>query len=341
MSSLQERVERSVFEQVMNLPPLLQRLLAGRPIHLDGQTLAVDTQLMLRLQQVARVVGPETLPIPGGRDALRHQAVLAGGEQQVASVRDLEVAGLPGRLYEPFPTAGPGPLLVFLHGGGFMYGDLDSHDAPCRFLAERAGMRVLAVDYRLGPEFRFPAAHEDAVSAFAWAHEHAAEIGADPERIGVSGDSAGGNLAAGVAHAAARTGLACKAAVLLYPATDRSTPTRSSELFGSGFYLNAAFMKLAEDNYSTGPADLTDPRYSPGLDEVPAGLAPTWVFTAGFDPLRDEGERYARALVEAGVTTHLTRFPDQIHGFLNVLTGRSSVAANVEVAAAVRTALLG
>jgi acetyl esterase len=294
---------------------------------------------MLRLLKVTRKPVVEILPIPEGRAALLAQTVLAGGRQSVGKVRDLEVAGLPARLYTPLGAPETGPLLVFLHGGGFMYGDLASHDAPCRFLCERADVRVLAVDYRLGPEHRFPAAYDDALAAYAWVLEHADEVGADVERLGVSGDSAGGNLAAGVAHAAARAGQPLKAAILIYPVTDRSAPTRSNELFGEGFYLSSAFMDLAQQSYSSGPDDVTDPRYSPGLDDVPDGLAPTWVFTAGFDPLRDEGEAYAAKLAAAGVEVTQRRFPDQIHGFLNVLLARSSRAATLEIAAAVRGAL--
>jgi acetyl esterase len=337
--SLQERVERYVFELAMSQSPYVQGLLAGRPVKVDGQTLAVDTQLMLRLQRLTREPGAETLPLPEARRALARQAVLAGGEQPVGAVRDLDVDGLPARVYTP--TLGSSALLVFLHGGGFFLGDLDSHDAPCRFIAERAGVNVLSVDYRLAPEHPFPAAYDDALAAFRWAHEHADELGVDPQLIGVGGDSAGGNLSAGVAHAAARSGLPCAAAILIYPATDRSSSTRSSRLFNRDFYLTQEFLDRASSSYSATPDSPKDPHFSPGLDAVPPGLAPTYVFTAGFDPLRDEGEAYAERLADAGAEVVLRRFPDQIHGFLNVLHGRTSVAANVEIAATVGRALSG
>lgn len=332
-------IEKTVFRTAMGLPARIQRLLVGSPVVLDGQTLSTDTQLMLRLQSVVREPPVETLAIPEGRVALSRQAALAGGDLGVGSVRDLSAAGLPARLYTPTDAPATGPLLVFLHGGGFIYGDLDSHDAPCRYLAERAHVRVLAIDYRLAPEHPFPAAYDDSWAAFRWAHEHAGEIGADPQRIGVGGDSAGGNLAAGVAIEAARAGLPCAAQLLIYPATDNRHPTRSADLFAHGFFLTEQFMFLATDSYARNADDVEDPRFSPVFADLPAGLAPAWVFTAGFDPLRDEGEAYVQQLAAAGVAAKLTRFPDQIHGFLNVLVGRSALAATSEIAAALRTAL--
>ncbi|MCY7395739.1 MAG: alpha/beta hydrolase [Nocardioides sp.] len=338
-NQLRTQLETAVFRAALGLPARVQRLLVGAPVVRDGQTLATDTQLMLRLQQVVREPGAETLPVPQGRVALLRQSRLAGGDLPVGSVRDLTVAGLPGRLYTPEHAPETGPLLVFLHGGGFMYGDLESHDAPCRYLAERAHVRVLAVEYRLGPEDRFPAAYDDGFAAFRWAHQHAGEIGADPQRIGVGGDSAGANLSIGVAVQAAHAGLACAAQILVYPATDGTRDTRSLELFRTGFFLTSEFMHLATDSYAARPDDVLDPRFSPAFADLPSGLAPAWVFTAGFDPLRDEGEAFAQRLSEAGVAVRLTRFPDQIHGFLNVMVSRSSLAANAEIAVAVRVAL--
>lgn len=332
--------ERVALAGALGLPVRLQRLLGGRPVVVDGQTLAPDLQLMLRLQRLARESGAESLPIPEGRTAMVRHTALTGGDLPIGSRRDLEVAGRPARLYVPTAAPETGPLLVFLHGGGFMHGDLESHDPACRFLAEASGVRLLAIDYRLGPEHRFPAAYDDALAAYAWSVEHAAELGGDRDRLGVGGDSAGGTLAAGVAIEAARRGWPCRVQLLVYPATDARRRTPSVDLFGAGFYLTKDYMDLANRSYAATEADLDDPRFSPLRAELPPGLAPALVFTAGFDPLRDEGEAYADLLRAAGVEVELTRFPDQIHGFFNIVgVGHSSREANRRVARALRSAL--
>ncbi|MBJ7528049.1 MAG: alpha/beta hydrolase [Nocardioides sp.] len=330
----------------MSLPPSVQRRLAGSPVVLDGQTLAVDTQLMLKLQKLSGDPPIETMAFPDGRVQARVQTAMAGGKQPIGAVRDLEVAGLPARLYTPRARVSvavrqpPAPLLVFFHGGGFVFGDLDTHDATCRILAERGEALVLAVDYRLAPEHRFPAAYDDAVAAYRWAVEHVEELGVDRDRIAVGGDSAGGNLAAGVALEAARSGLPCAFQLLVYPATDATRATESLRLFGAGFYLSAEFMELANDSYMTEGLDPRDPRLSPAYADVPEGVAPAYVCTAGFDPLRDEGEAYARKLSDAGVTVELKRFEDQIHSFFNIVgVGRSSRAAVAEIADRLRAGL--
>jgi acetyl esterase len=330
------RAERAAFMTSMNLPPRVQRVLAGRPVVIDGNELAVDTQLMLRLTRLAGEPDPSTLRIPQGRAALNRQAALAGGTQPIGSVMSLTVAGLPARLYAPSrPSAAPAPLLVFFHGGGFIFGDLDSHDSSCRFLAEQSGARVLSVEYRLAPEATFPSAYDDALASFAWALDHAGELGADPERIGVGGDSAGGNLAAGVALAMLQR---CAFQLLIYPVTSRVGGTRSRDLFAHGYYLTREFIDRAGAEYN--PTDVDDPRFSVLDAPIPDGVAPAYVVTAGFDPLRDEGEAYAARLEEAGVKVELRRFSDQIHGFLNVIgAGRSAKAAVTEIAGVLRDRL--
>ncbi len=340
LSATVHLLELATLRGTMALPEGVQRRLGGRPIIRDGQTLAADVQLMLRLQKLAREVGAETLPIPEGRAAVLHHSGMTGGAQPVGAVRDLPVGDLPGRLYVPSDVATPGPLLVFFHGGGWIYGDLDSHDAPCRFLAERSGVRVLAVDYRLAPEHPFPAAYDDALAAYRWVVANADSIGADPARLAVGGDSAGGNLAATTAIAAAREGLPLAFQLLVYPGTDFTAETGSRQTFSEGFYLTKAFMDLASDTYLPAGTPLDDPRASPLHDDLPAGLAAAYVATAGFDPLRDEGEAYARKLSAAGVPMELKRFPDQIHGFFNIVgVGRSSRAAVGEIAAKLKAAL--
>jgi acetyl esterase len=346
---VQRRLEALALRGALALPERVQRVLAGRPVVREGQTLATETQLLLRMQQLARLPAVEKLPVVEGRDALLEQAGMAGGRQPCGSVRDLRVGELPGRLYVPGAVLEGGfearsartstteaagdPLLVFFHGGGWVYGDLDSHDAVCRVLAERAGVRVLAVDYRLAPEAPFPAAYDDALAAYAWVFDHLDDLGADPARLAVGGDSAGGCLAATVALEAARKGWPLAFQLLVYPATDMTASMESRRSFGDGFYLTTDFMDLATESYFPDRAVLTDPTASPLFADVPSGLAPAYVATAGFDPLRDEGEAYARKLAEAGVAVELERFPDQIHGFFNVVgVGRRSRACVEQVA---------
>jgi acetyl esterase len=353
------RVEAAVFRALMGLPPAVIRRLAGPPVVIDGQTLEPETQWMLRLQRLLREPAAETLPIPQGRAALLRECRLAGGRQPIGEVRDLRVPTPAGpmraRLYVPRVVStgsatrstastragGTGPLLVFVHGGGMMYGDLDSHDAPCRVLAERAAVRVLALDYRLAPEHRYPAALDDCWAGYRWAVEHAEELGADPARIAVGGDSAGGYLSAVVAMKAAEAGLPCAFQLLVYPVTDHVQPTRSRRLFSEGFFLTQAFMDLAVESYLSEGDDRGDPMVSVQYTApIPPGLAPALLVTAGFDPLRDEGEAYAHTLQEAGVRVELRRYPGFIHGFLNVVgAGRATRAAVLEIADALGTAL--
>jgi acetyl esterase len=180
------------------------------------------------------------------------------------------------------------------------------------------------------------------VAAYRWVVEHVADFGGDPTRLAVGGDSAGGNLAALVALAAAREGLPLAFQLLVYPGTDASRRYESKRLFGRDLYLTEDFMDQVMDWYVPDRADRADPRVSPLLDDIPPGLAPAYVATAGFDPLRDEGEAYARKLADAGVEVELRRFADQIHGFLSVVgVGRSAKAASAEVAARLAAALDG
>ena len=336
VSSAAGAAERVTLTTALGLPEPVQRRLAGRPIEVDGQTLATDTQLMLRL---AKVAGPavESLPIDQGRRVLQHQTRMAGGEQRIGKVQTLWAAGHRARLYTPtFAPDEPGPLLVFFHGGGFIYGDLDSHDAGVRFLAEQSGVRVLSVEYRLAPDDPFPAAYDDALEIFGWVREHAHVVSADPARIGVGGDSAGGNLATGVALAVTD---ACAFQLLIYPVTQFSEQTESRRRFRTGYYLTSDFIDLAGSSYVPAGTDATDPRLAPLHADVPAGVAPAFVATAGFDPLRDEGEAYAEKLAAAGVEVESWRYADQIHGFFNVLVARSSRAAAADVAAALKKGL--
>jgi acetyl esterase len=326
----------------MSAPSPVRRLVAGRPVMLDGQTLAPDLQVLLRLQAIARPRN-EQVPITTMRTNMLRETAIVGGRQAIGEVHDLTVAGLPARHYLPSAPASsdPGPLLVFVHGGGFIEGDLDTHDAPCRLLAERSGVPVVALTYRMGPEHTFPAAHDDVEEGFRWVVDHAAELGADPQRIAVGGDSAGGNLAAAAALAAARDGVPVAWQLLIYPCADAERDTQSLRLFGEGFYLTTQFMDRADESYLPLLEHRRDPRMSIVRAEIPSGVAPAYVVTAGFDPLRDEGETYARRLADAGVAVELQRYTGQIHGFLNMVgVGSTSRAAVAEIADKMRATLV-
>jgi acetyl esterase len=276
-----------------------------------------------------------------------HQSqTFAGPEVPVKEVRELEVDGAAGpiraRLYVPEDVGGPHPLLVYYHGGGFVICNLDTHDAPCRMLCKYGGVNVLSIDYRLAPEHPFPAATEDCQAALRWAFGHAEELGADPNRIGVGGDSAGGNLST-VMTLLARAGENPMPhfQLLIYPVTDFAEVHPSRDMFAEGFFLTASEMDWFHEHYAirTG-ADDKDMRLSPLLVEDLSGLPPAYICTAGFDPLRDEGEKYAERLRAAGNRVVLRRFPGLIHGFANMTAAsRTSRDAMIEVAGAARAML--
>jgi acetyl esterase len=261
----------------------------------------------------------------------------------VGLVEELTAGGRPARLYRPESDAAA-PTLVYFHGGGFVIGDLDTHDQTCRRLCRDTGTAVLSVDYRLAPEHPFPAAVDDALAATRWAADHLAELGG-ADVLAVGGDSAGGNLAAVVAQAMPDR---VAAQLLIYPAThvlgDYPSRTENAE----GYFLTAPMMTWFITHYAGGHAgldglagvDLDDPRFSPHLGELVA-LPPAVVATAEFDPLRDEGEAYARGLREAGVRVDQVRYDGLIHGFVDMGPFSDAAAAAVDDLAARFTALLG
>jgi acetyl esterase len=333
------RVKRAGLLALLALPAPAMRRLVGPPVVIDGDPLDLDTHLTIWLAD--RVGNSELAPtVELGRAQLAESAAIVAGKQPIGSVRELMAGDVPARLYEPRAAAPVGPLLVYFHGGGFIQGDLDTHDGACRFLAEKARVRVLSVDYRLAPEAPFPAASDDCEAAYRWVVENTAELGADHERLAVGGDSAGGNLAAGVAIVAAREGLPLKFQLLLYPVTDSVHRTASRKLFGGGFFLTTEFMDFALETYVPNIADRDDPRVTLLNADLPAALAPAYVCTAGFDPLRDEGEEYADQLAAAGVQVELRRFGGTIHGFAGIVgAGTAGPARVAEIAAALRAGL--
>ncbi|MFE6692092.1 alpha/beta hydrolase [Streptomyces sp. NPDC057743] len=229
-----------------------------------------------------------------------------------------DAPALPVRIYRPnAPAAGPRPLVVFCHGGGWVLCDLDTHDGLCRQLARRAGAVVVSVEYRRAPEDRFPAAAEDAYAATRWAVGHAAELGCDAARVAIAGDSSGGNLAAAVALMARdRTGPPLAAQVLLYPALDHRLAGRSAADYATGFFHTTAHMRWYWEQYLGPDGDPTHPYAAPGRAADLAGLPPALLVLPECDPLRDEGRAYGRALRRAGVPARVDEYPGAFHGFL-------------------------
>jgi acetyl esterase len=332
------RLEAAAVSLLARLPPPVQRLLAGgRPVRLDGQELDPGVQLALRLLQWKGHRGLDTLtPAEARADILRDARTFAGTPPVLARVEERAIPGpagsLPGRLYVPLRRSGPG-LVIYYHGGGWVVGDLDSHDPSCRFLAANARLPVLAVAYRLAPEHRFPAAVDDALASFRWAAHQAADLAIDPRRIAVAGDSAGGNLAAVVARLAARDEVPPAAQLLVYPVTDLSRKHPSYALFRDGFFLSEREMDWYRDHYLPEPAAAADPRASPLQATDLRGLPPALVLTAGFDVLRDEGEAYAHRLEAAGVRVMLRRHGGLVHGFANATAVNRAAARAMEEAA--------
>lgn len=342
IDAIHRAVEALALRSALRLPRGLLRVLSGRKVTSEGQRLHPEMQMLLRLQRVTRKPAVEDLALPAGRAAMLRQTGIAGGRQPVGSVRDRTIDdGLAARLYRPTHRADPGPMLLFFHGGGFVYGDLDSHDALCRFLAERSGVRVLSVDYRRAPEHPFPAALDDCLTAYQWAREHADELGADPSRVAVGGDSAGGNLATCLCLRAREEGIAQPGLqILLYPTTDFSQELASRSAYGEGFWLSTKFIDRCRAAYVLPTADPANPLLSPLQAKDLADLAPAYVVTAGFDPLRDEGEAYARRLGDEGVQVEMKRYPGLIHGFANMVGASSAArAAVLEVAERMRAHL--
>jgi acetyl esterase len=344
-----DRAQAAVLKAAMALPERVQRRLLRRPVVIDGLELAPELQLMLRLQGLTHEPALGMLPrVEDSRSVLSRQLGILAGKQPVGRVRDLTVDGAEGplhaRLYTPTERlgGGPSPTLLFLHGGGMALGDVDAYDAACRHLAEHSGVQLLSLDYRLAPEHPFPAPTEDCLAAYRWLVEHAGEVGADPDRLGAGGDSAGGHLAAATAILAAEAGLPMAFQLVVYPVTDWLNRSRSRDLFdGGGFVLERAGMDRCTDWYLPDPEQRGHPLASVLLcDDLPAGLAPAYVATAGFDPLRDEGEAYARKLADAGVAVELERFASMTHGFLNFVgVGRETRANATAIAAKLRAGL--
>lgn len=261
---------------------------------------------------------------------LRDPATLAA----VRAVEDSTIPGpagdIPIRIYRP-DVDGPVPTMAFFHGGGFVIGDIETHDDQARLICRDVGIVVVSVDYRLAPEHQFPAGYEDCLAATRWVADNIDSLGGDPAKIVVGGDSAGGNFAAAVALATRESGPKLAAQFLIYPGVDfveeADYPSRVDN--AEGYYLTAEEMEWFSGHYLAPEADLKDPRASPIHAPDLAGAPPAVISTAEFDPLRDEGEAYAKALADAGVEVRLARYDGMIHGFYGLGVHSAAAASAV------------
>jgi acetyl esterase len=303
------------------------------PVTLDPDAAAVYKAF----QEAGRPPYENGTPAEARELYLKGRVVSNPEPPELAEVEPLSIpaphGAIPARIYTPKnlrKADGAAPCLVFYHGGGWVIGDLDSHDVVCRKLAHEGELIVISVDYRLAPEHKFPAAVDDAISAAKWVAANANALGIDTQRLMVGGDSAGGNLAAVVALAARDgDGPAIAGQVLIYPATDFAMTHPSHREPETSILLTHSVIKWFCNHYLSGAADIHDWRASPARAKTLVGLPPAYVLTAGGDPLRDEGDEYAARLEQAGVPVTYKHFPGQFHGFFTMgkLLNQANVAA--------------
>ncbi|WP_169569096.1 alpha/beta hydrolase [Sneathiella limimaris] len=295
-------------------------LYVGRRIKIDGQMLNAKAQFL------CKVVDKQTLPasedtVENEREQIEALSTTLGGDYiPLPYVEDFTIPGdggpIPVRLYKPTDTDELLPVLIGFHGGGFIRGSVNSHDGLFRRLVSFGNFAVLSVDYRLAPEHKFPAAVDDAYKALTWVQENGPSKGLDPKKIAIGGDSSGGNLAAVACQDAKRNKTEQPLIqVLIYPTTDSHFTANSHKLFAKGFFLTEERMHWYRDLYLNSPEDMDNPRASPLVADDVSGLAPALIISAGFDPLRDEAEDYAKRLKDAGVPVGMIRFEGMIHGF--------------------------
>jgi acetyl esterase len=249
---------------------------------------------------------------------------------EVGGIEDFDVPGptsepnvrIPVRLYRPAAAAGPLPIMVFFHAGGYVFGSIETHESFCRLMTRETECLVLSVGYRLAPEHKFPTAHEDVYAATLWAAEHAGEIGADPNRLAVGGDSSGGTLATGASQLAReRGGPKICHQMLWYPGTGGSPDSPSMRELSEGYFLTGALMKWSMGHYLNDQSEMENPLIQPFRQEDLSGLPPTYLMTAGFDPRRDDNKDYADRLTASGVPVTFRCIDNTIHGFMFMLGG--------------------
>ncbi|MBC7751751.1 MAG: alpha/beta hydrolase [Candidatus Saccharibacteria bacterium] len=327
-----EKLQGVAARLTMRIPPLGQRMLA-KALGFDNQFPNLDPHLQLLIAARNRIGGGSLIgssPEQSRRQFRKEMLSIVSKPTPVASVDEWFIPtdsfNIPVRHYIPKLTGHTKndlekrPLLIFFHGGGFVVGDLDTHDEPCRLFCQVAQVHVLSIAYRLAPEHPAPTAVEDCLAALIWAHAHAADLNIDPNKIAVGGDSAGGNLAAVVSQLAVGQSYAPAVQLLLYPGIDFANKYPSHTHYGQGLFLDQSDIDNAKLSYTANNHDLhLDPRISPLYGNL-AGLASTLLVTAEFDVLRDEGELYAVKLREAGTACIGHRVLGQGHGFINMTT---------------------
>ena len=302
--------------------PMASLLYAGRRLRRDGLVIDANAQLVCDTVNSLRTKTIwETSPELARTQFERVIDLFGETPHPIAKVEDRTIAGPDGdmtvRLYTPSAPNSPLPVFVYYHGGGFVQGSLRAYDSTCRHLAVASGAIVIAPDYRLAPEGKFPAAVEDCLVATRWAAENATEFGGDPERLVVGGDSAGGSLTATITQECRDAGgPAIAYQVLIYPMLDWSCNTKSFELFGAaGLFLTQERIEWYAQHLFTEKSEAESLRASPGKAENLKDLPSALVITAGFDPLRDEGRQYAARLKEAGVAVEFSEYEGMVHGF--------------------------
>ncbi len=321
-------------------------LLDGHRISQGGRTLDPKAQIVGEFVKSIRQPGYFP-PLPELRQQLRTMVTLMDEPAPaLARIEDVRIPGpagaLPARVYDRAPRGTGRPVLAYFHGGGWVQGDLETHHGLCARIAEWSGAMVVAVDYRLAPEHPFPAAVEDCLAAYRWLRAQGGELGADPARVAVGGDSAGGNLAAVVSQQAAAAGLpvpVCQ--VLIYPAVDFAMDTASHREMADGYVIPRDRVVWYAEQYLGQKTDRNDLRASPLRARDVAGQPPALIITAGFDPLRVEGHAYAERLRQAGVEVQYHEYPGQIHAFVSLTRViPQGLAATREVADFLRARLV-
>jgi acetyl esterase len=321
------------------------RFLEGHRIRMGGRTMDPKAQIVGEFVKSIRVPGYYP-PLPELRQQLRLMVTLMDEPAPaLARIEDLRIPGpaaeIPARVYSSSAAKTPQPTVAYFHGGGWVQGDLETHHGLCARLAKHAGVLVVAVDYRLAPESKFPAAVDDCVAAYRWLREKGRDVGADTARVGVAGDSAGGNLSAVVSQLAAAAGMpvpTCQ--VLIYPAVDASLETESHRELVEGHVIPRERIIWYMQQYLRSEADRGDLRFSPLRAASLEGQPPAMIVTAGFDPLRDEGRAYGDRLREAGVDVVYREYPGQIHAFVSLTKAiPQGMACTLEIADYVRRRL--